>query len=136
VNSELISAFNAGDWDRYREIISAEFVYTEIGTDRTVRGAEEMVALCQGWRAAFPDLQGKIVSTTEAGPTVVLEIVWTGTHLGTLETPTGAFPPSGTPLQINAASISTFEDGRATLTRHYLDVHGLLSQLTAPRTSG
>ena len=55
VASELIDAFSAGDWTRFRATLDPDVDYEETGTGRRTVGADAYVALCQGWRDAFPD---------------------------------------------------------------------------------
>jgi SnoaL-like domain len=57
--SELVEAFNAADWPRFRATLSDDVTYEEAGTGRRVDGADDYVRLCQGWKEAFPDVSGR-----------------------------------------------------------------------------
>ncbi len=87
VAQELVDAFNAGDWQRFRAVVAPDVRYDETGTQRSVHGADQYVALCQGWRQALPDVRGTIRTTVNSGNTVVQELTWEGTQTGPLETP-------------------------------------------------
>ena len=54
VATELIEAFNVGNWKRLRAMLHPDVVYEETGTQRRVDSADAYVRLCQGpqevWR--------------------------------------------------------------------------------------
>src|SRR4029450_9293857 len=102
VPADAVEAFNAADWSRFRELLAADIVYEETGTQRRVSGRDAYVELCQGWKQAFPDARGTIHRSVASGDTVVQEVTWTGTHEGDLETPAGAVPPSGAKIDVQA----------------------------------
>ena len=52
---ENIDAFNAGDWQRFKATLAADSVYSELATQRSVRGPDEIAAISQGWKSAIPD---------------------------------------------------------------------------------
>src|SRR3954454_8163620 len=114
VANELIAAFSAGDWDRFRATLDPGVVYEETGTGRRTEGADAYVALCQGWRAAFPDAVGTIERTVAQGPVVAQEVTWAGTETGPLPTPGGVLPLSGRRIAVAAPLWYTVRDGRAT----------------------
>ncbi|MGI9539991.1 MAG: ester cyclase [Miltoncostaeaceae bacterium] len=120
----VIDAFNAADWERYRELVG-DAIYVEPASGREVSG-DELMQLAQGWRQAFPDLTGTITSATENGDTLAHEITWVGTHAGPMVTPDGELPPTGNPLTVSAALVATFEGERMVSFRHYFDMLGIL----------
>jgi steroid delta-isomerase-like uncharacterized protein len=131
VANELIAAFSAGDWARFRATIAPEVVYDETGTGRHTEGAEAYVALCQGWRDAFPDGRGTVERAVMDGPVVAQEVTWEGTHQGPLLAAGGAIPASGRTIRVAATMWYTMRDARATAIRHHIDVLTLLGQLGA-----
>ena len=131
VANELVAAFSAGDWARFRATIAPDVVYEETGTGRRTAGAGAYVALCQGWRDAFPDATGAIERTIAHGPVVAQEVTWEGTQQGPLPTANGAIPASGRPIRVAGTIRYTMRDGRATTIRHHLDVLTMLGQLGA-----
>ena len=46
VATELVEAFNVGNWERLRATLHPDVVYEETGTQRRVAGADEYVRLC------------------------------------------------------------------------------------------
>ena len=76
---DIIDTFSAGDLEACRALVDPDVIYEETGTGRRVQGADAYVELLRGWRAAFPDVAGKVTSGVESGNQVALEITWSGT---------------------------------------------------------
>ncbi len=131
VGRELVEAFNAGDWDRFRATLTPDVVYEESGTGRRVEGAAGYIQLCQGWREAFPDGTGTLGWVAASGDTVAVEVVWTGTHTGPLVGPAGTMPPSQRRIEVRATLWLRLEGGRAREVHHHLDMLTMLQQLGA-----
>jgi steroid delta-isomerase-like uncharacterized protein len=132
VAGELLAAFNAADWPRFRATLADDVVYEEAGTGRRVEGVEAYLQLCQGWKAAFPDATGAARSVLAEGETVAQELEWTGTHTGPLAGPAGPLPASGKRIRVPATLWATVREGKARSIRHHLDVLALLQQIGAP----
>lgn len=128
---ELVEAFNAGDWDRFRAVLSPALIYVETGTGRRAEGIDAYVELCQGWREALPDVRGTTLRVVASGETVAEELMWTGTHTGPLETPSGTIPATGRPIEAPATLWYTVREGKVTAVTHHLDVLTLLGQIGA-----
>jgi steroid delta-isomerase-like uncharacterized protein len=128
---EVVDAFNAADWDRFRAVLADGLVYEESGTGRRVAGIDDYVRLCQGWRRAFPDVTGTVRRAVASGDTVAEEVVWAGSHAGPLETPGGTIAATGRRVEAAATLWITVRDGKATAIRHHLDVLSLLQQVGA-----
>ncbi len=131
VANEFIEAFNDADWGRVTAACSADVVYEEKGSNRTVRGVDAVLEAAKGWRAAFPDVRGKILHSTAAGSTAILEITWMGTHNGPLDLPSGTLPATGKAVEFDAVKIFIVEGGKVKHMRHYLDLLTMLSQVGA-----
>jgi steroid delta-isomerase-like uncharacterized protein len=129
VATEVVEAFNSGDWSRFRSLLAADVVYEETGTRRRVSGADAYVELSQGWKQAFPDARGTIHRSVASGDTVVQEITWYGTHEGELQTPGGTVPASGAKIEVQATLWSTVTGDQLKEARHHLDVFSLLQQV-------
>ena len=127
----MVEAFNDLDWPAFAALLDPDVVYEETGTGARFEGAEPYLALCQGWKAAFPDVRGTVVRQLAGGETVVQEVSWTGTHTGPLETPNGTIPPTGRTVTILGTLWSTVRGGRCIDVRHHLDILSLLGQLGA-----
>jgi steroid delta-isomerase-like uncharacterized protein len=131
VANEFIEAFNDADWERFTATCSPGVVYEEKGSNRTVRGIDAVLEAAKGWRAAFPDVRGKISHSTAEGTTAALEITWIGTHSGPLELPSGTLPATGKAVEFDGVQMFVVEGGKVTHSRHYLDLLTMLSQVGA-----
>ncbi len=106
-------------------------MYEEKGSNRTVKGIDDVLAAAKGWRAAFPDVRGKISHSTAEGNTAALEITWMGTHDGPLDLPSGTLPATGKHVEFDGVQMFVVEGGKVTHSRHYLDLLTMLSQVGA-----
>jgi steroid delta-isomerase-like uncharacterized protein len=129
--NELVAAFSVGDWTRLRATLDPDVVYEETGTGRHTEGADAYVALCRGWRDAFPDGRGTVARAVVDGPVVAQEVTWEGTHQGPLLAAGGAIPASGRTIKVAATMWYTIRDGRAVTIRHHIDVLTMLGQIGA-----
>ena len=93
--------------------------------------AAVVLEAAKGWRAAFPDIRGKISHCTAEGTTAAREITWIGTHSGPLELPSGTLPATGKPVEFDGVQMFVVESGKVTHMRHYLDLLTMLSQVGA-----
>ncbi len=126
---EVVDAFNTSDWERSKALMTPDYLYNEVGTQRRLRGPEQVVAALQGWKQAMPDAKGTVTKACASGNTVTLEITWEGTQSGPLEGPSGTIPASGKRQVTPAAWICTFEGDKVKETHHYFDMMALLQQL-------
>lgn len=117
------------DWAKVRKSITANFVYDEVGTERKVQGADEVIELWKGWAAALPDSKPTIHGAFVSGNTVVLEMTWTGTHTGPLNLPTGPVAATGKKINMRACAILEITGDTASTQRHYFDMATMLKQL-------
>lgn len=79
----------------------------------------------QAFRAAFPDLHGRIDQVFASGDWVAANVTWTGTN-------TGAFmgqPPTGKTVSITELEIVRCAGGRIVDLRQLADLGSLMSQL-------
>ena len=129
IAEENLNAFNTGDWERFRATLTSDCLYEELATQRRIEGPDEILAVNQGWKRAFPDARGTLNSAVASGNTVVQEITWTGTNTGPMDMPTGAMPATGRPVTIRAAMVNTFEGERIKESHHYFDLMGMMEQL-------
>jgi len=122
-------AYNQKDWNAVRSNITQDFIYDEVGTGRKVQGADQTIALFQGWAEAIPDSKATFDNVVASGNTVLLEVTWRGTHTGPLKTPKGSFAPTGKKIELRACAVVELLNGKANLQRHYFDMATLLQQL-------
>jgi predicted ester cyclase len=105
--------------------------YTEIGTGRHITDVDGLLTLLRGWVAGFSDARGTVTSAMRDGDRLCAEITWEGTHDGDLVTPGGTLPASGNRMRTSACELFTVRDGQVVQATHYLDVLGMLTQLSA-----
>ena len=131
ITRDAVEAFNAGDWQRYKTLFTADSLYDEVGSQRRIQGVDQLVESAQGWKQAFPDVKGTITTAVASGNTVTLEITWEGTHTGALEGPGGAIPASGKRMVTRGAWLLTFQGVKIKESRNYFDMMSMLQQIGA-----
>ena len=124
-----VIAYGRKDWAAVKASITPDFVYDEVATHRRVQGVEQVTALWQGWATALPDSTATFQNAVLSGDTVVLEVTWTGTHTGPLQTPTGSLAPTGKPITLRACQVFQIAGGKAQSMRQYFDMATLMQQL-------
>ena len=126
----VVEAFNDDDWDTARKLFG-DSTYNELGTQRSLAGADAIVEALQGWKAAMPDVKGTVTGALEDGQRVLLEVTWDGTQTGELVTAQGTIPPSGNRQKTPSAFIFDYENGELRESRHYFDMLTFLQQIGA-----
>jgi steroid delta-isomerase-like uncharacterized protein len=126
-----ITAYNDKDWSKAKDMLAADAVYDEKGTNRRIQGAGAIVEAWQGWGKAIPDSKATFVREFASGDTAVFEIVWKGAHTGPLQTPTGTIPASNKPIEVPACQVVQVEGGKVKSVSHYFDMLTLLTQIGA-----
>ena len=126
-----IDAFNNGDWEQLRGLLSSDASYHELGTERAIEGPEQIIEAFKGWKTAFPDAAGTVTSSVASGDTAILEVTWKGTQTGPLTTAAGTIPASGKSQETPAAVFYVFEGAKIKASRHYFDSMTLLKQIGA-----
>lgn len=127
-----IDAFNKGDWDQLKKLMSPKAVYIEPATGRRVEGPAEIVKAIKGWRTAFTDLKGEVKNIFAYDKYVIAEVEWKGTHNGTLAGPMGEFAATFKPCTVRSAEVFEFEGDVVKENRHYFDLFTMLQQLGLP----
>ena len=130
-----ITAFNEKNWDEMRALLAADAIYDEKATHRRIQGSDQIIQALQGWTDAFPDAKGTFVRELAAEDTAVFELVWTGTHTGPLQTPSGIIPASNRPVEMPACELMRVEGERIKHDAHYFDLLTLLTQIGAAGAS-
>ena len=128
---ENVEAYNVGDWQRLKAPLAPDVVYHEVGSQRRLQGADQLVQAYQGWKQAAPDGRGTITNAFASGNSVALEVAWTGTHTGPLVGPSGTIPPSGKSWSLLGAQLITFQGDKIKEVRQYFDLLTLLQQIGA-----
>lgn len=131
VARDVVDAFNADDWEKSKAPLTPNTVYNEIGTQRSLKGPDEILGALKAWKEAMPDVKGTITNCIASGNTVSLEISWAGTQTGPLVSPGGTIPPSGKSHITPASWVLDFDGDKIRDSRHYFDMVTLLTQLGA-----
>ncbi len=128
---DAVDAFNKSDWDRFRAQLTANTVYNEHGTQRSLNGPDEITEAMQGWKQAMPDVKGTVTNSFASGNTVTLEVTWKGTQTGPFVSPSGTLPASGKSQTTPAAWIIEYDGDKIEESRQYFDMVTLLTQIGA-----
>ncbi len=126
-----IEAFNDRDWNRFRALLAPNAVYDEVATGRRFTGPDDIIDACEGWLATMSDANGTISNTLVSGNTVVIEVTWSGTHDGPLESPLGSTPASGNTIETRGPQLITISEGGITEVRQYFDMLAMLGAMGA-----
>jgi len=116
-----IEAFNNKDWDAARAALTSDCYYDEVATSRA-DGVEAIIELWQGWAKTLPDARAKIERSCVSENTVILELSWTGTMTGPMESPTGEIPPTNKPFANRGCWLAEVDGERSKAIRQYFDV--------------
>ncbi len=128
---EAIRSFNESDWTAASKIHSENILYVEKPTGVTIQGYEAFEAQCLEWKALMSNCSGAIGDTYVSGDWVVVEVVWSGTHSGPLQTPMGEIAPSGKSMNNPGVQIQKIENGQVVEVRNYFDMLVILSEFGA-----
>jgi steroid delta-isomerase-like uncharacterized protein len=128
---ESIEAYNDGDWERARAVLTDDSVYDEPGTGRRVEGFDAIIELFQGWKSALPDSHGTVGDVFTCGDRVALQVTWEGTHDGSLPIPGGEIPATGRSMSVRACQVLRISNGKIAESCQYFDMLGMLEQLGA-----
>jgi steroid delta-isomerase-like uncharacterized protein len=126
----VVEAFNNDDWDTMRGLVG-DSTYNELGTQRSLAGADAIIEALRGWKAAMPDVKGTVTGAVEDGERVLLEVTWEGTQTGEMVTEQGTIPPSGKRQRTPSAFVFDFEGGTLKESRNYFDLLTFLKQIGA-----
>lgn len=124
-----LERFNSGDFEGLRRELGPGFVYEEAGTGRRVTDPDEMIVTLQQWKSGLPDVHGTAERMLVDGDTVAMEILWRGTHTGSLPTPSGDVPASGRAIEVWATMWQVWQGDHLVSERHHLDVLSMLAQI-------
>jgi steroid delta-isomerase-like uncharacterized protein len=127
-----IIAYNAKDWEAVKAAVAPGFIYDEVGTQRKIKGIDDVLAAWRGWATAIPDSKATFDNASTSGNTVTLEVTWRGTQTGPLQAPTGQIlQPSGRKIEMRACQVIEVANGKVQVMRHYYDMVTMLQQLGA-----
>ena len=128
---DIVDAINQSDWERLKAPLTPNSVYNELGTQRSLKGPNEIAEAFQGWKLAMPDVKGTVTNCIASGNTVTMEVSWTGTHTGPFVGAAGTIPASGKSQTTPSAWILEFDGEKIGDSRNYFDMVTLLTQIGA-----
>lgn len=124
-----VEAYNEKNWPRLRSVVTPDFVYEEVATQRRLEGVDTVIACWQAWARAFPDSRATFDEQFVSDGVVVLEVTWCGTHTGLLDLPGGPVAPTNRPIRLQGCQVLELRDGKPRSLRQYFDIATLLQQL-------
>src|SRR5215210_8454933 len=125
----FVDAFNASDWERFKAALAPDSLYDEVGTSRRIEGVGDIIPCLQAWKEAMPDVKGSVTNALATGNTVILEVLWKGTHTGPLVGPKGTVPATVKQQTTRASWVLNFDGGKIKESRHYFDMLSMMQQL-------
>jgi len=118
---------NSGDLDTAGSVFAEDC--ENVSPHGTLKGIEAFRQMGEAFRAAAPDNRLEALHTWEAGDTVIVEGVYTGTQTGPLAGPDGVIQATGRRFSLPYVDIFQARDGRFVSHRIYWDNATLLAQL-------
>jgi steroid delta-isomerase-like uncharacterized protein len=129
VAKSQIIAYNDKNWPAAKESLAGNVVYDEAGTQRTIKGAEDVIAAWKGWATALPDSRASFDKEFVSGNTAVIEVTWRGTHSGPMHLPGKELAATGKKIEMRACQVIEVSGGKVQAVRHYFDIATMLRQL-------
>jgi ketosteroid isomerase-like protein len=121
------AGINSGDLDAALSVFDPD---CEIVTPNgPMTGVAAQRALGEAFQVAAPDNQLKPLRTFEAGDTIIVEGIYSGTHTGPLAGPGGTIPATGRAFSFPYVDVLQARDGKFVAHRIYWDNVTFLAQL-------
>jgi steroid delta-isomerase-like uncharacterized protein len=111
--------FNAGDLQGAAEVYAEECEWDFPAFGSTCRTRQEVLEVCQSWKAAFPDGRVEVVNAIACDNVVVVEWDSHGTWTGPLGTDAGE--PNGKHFRRRGCAVTELQAGRIVRCRDYFD---------------
>jgi steroid delta-isomerase-like uncharacterized protein len=115
---------------------AADCEKVDVPSSMTFRGPEGMKQWLTGFITACPDARVEVTKLFATEDHAVVECILRGTHTGPLQGPTGALPPSGRSMRLQACEVHQVRNGLIVSHHTYYDLLGLLQQLGALPAAG
>lgn len=120
-------AFSDGEYDVLDEVLAEDFVQHGPGLGATFHGADDVGAMIETYRSAFPDLTFTNEEIIVEGDTLAVRYTATVTHEGEFQ----GIEPTGEEVEVMGTTFVHFEDGQASAAWPCVDQLGLKDQLGA-----
>jgi steroid delta-isomerase-like uncharacterized protein len=118
---------NAGDLDGALSVFDPECEM--VTPEGATKGTAAFRAFGEAFRTAAPDNRIEAVRTFEAGDTIIVEGVYSGTHTGPLAGPGGTIPATGRAFSFPFCDVLRARDGKFISHHIYWDNLTFLAQL-------
>jgi steroid delta-isomerase-like uncharacterized protein len=128
IANRLMAAFNAKDADAFVSNESPEIEFVVPG-GITLSGREQVRGYLQIFWDAFPDARVEEPIQVATDEAVVTEAAITGTHTGTLRSPSGDIPATGRRVNLRQVAVVRVKDGLAVSEHLYFDQMEMMAQL-------
>jgi steroid delta-isomerase-like uncharacterized protein len=124
--ARFVDFINNGDTTIIDEVVHPDFVELDPmpGQKEGPEGLKEIILVI---RAAFPDIEWKVVEDIAEGDKVASRFTWTGTHLGSFL----GIPATGKRVTMSGTVFDWLVDGKMRESRLLMDTLQLLTQLGA-----
>ena len=122
------ATFNAHDTHGFAEVLSDNVVFEAPGGVRG-NGKTACVEFFASWFGAFPDAHVDVHGLHIVDDVAIEEGVFSGTHHGILNSPSGDVPPTGRSVSIPYIQVLRFREGQHVSFNLMFDRLSLLEQL-------
>ena len=122
----FVDLFNTDRFEEAEKDFAPGGFGEEVGTGRRMT-PQEGTANSRAWKQAFPDAKGTITNKIIDGNKGVAEIVWRGTHRGSMM----GQPPTGKSIAVRAVVTLDTDGNKIKRCTHYIDIAGMMTQLGA-----
>lgn len=126
---KLYTAFNNRNFDETAKLVTENFEWRDVTTGEVYRGPEGSRQFMEHWVKAFKDAKIDVKRIVATDQSVAAEIVGSGTHTGTLESPAGAIPPTNRKVNLPCCEVCTIENGKIRSGSTYYDAATIMQQL-------
>ncbi|MGS0559508.1 hypothetical protein ACU8XX_22215 [Escherichia sp. MAL-1] len=103
--------------------------FEEISTGIKANSISDIEKLSMEWMQAFPDMTVEILNETLINKFSCHELLWRGTHLGSLNVADGCIPSTGRSVAFRSVLITDTSVEKDIYIRHYFDIITIFDQL-------
>jgi steroid delta-isomerase-like uncharacterized protein len=122
----FVDLFNTDRFEEAEKDFAPGAYAEEVGTGRRLT-PQEGTANARAWKQAFPDAKGTITNKIIDGNKGAAEIMWRGTHRGSLM----GQPPTGKSIAVRAVVMLDTDGNKIKRCTHHIDIAGMMTQLGA-----
>ncbi len=123
--SVINRAWNSHDIEKVLSFYAPDFVGSDVGMARPLKGHADLRAMLENYWAAFPDLKFTITHTVVEGFRAALVWQAEGTHRGLIMN----IPPTGRRVRVRGVSLIEVENGLVVRSQYIWDLAGMLRNM-------